>query len=242
MKKKIILLFVALAFFITFVSPIQAAQESSAIPAWFSNAIQPIKDILTTLISKMDNHEARIAELEKKVDFNLPDQWGVSFYEDRFTMNTPSADSPSGTISLPLPNPPNNNCRWKNAVIDSDTSARAIAHLNTGDIYGAGSCRGITFRTSDLPPSGSTFETDVYVFWQGTEKHAKQTITVPDRPFPKWGSLLISPSNNVEFTQGTGGVLYYQNNPIGIGTTPATQQLIIDCGVYNCSDLWKISN
>lgn len=205
MKKKIILLFIALAFFITAVSPIYAAQSSSLLPPWFLEAIKPLQDSVSSLFQRTDNHEARIAELENKVDFDLPNQWGVSFYEDRFIMNTPPTDSPPGTISLPLPNPPNNNCRWNNAVIDSDASVRAIAHLNTGDIYGAGNCRGITFRTSDLPPSGSTFETDIYVFWQGTEKHAKQSILVPNRPFPTWGSLLISPSSNGALTiQGSG--------------------------------------
>lgn len=202
MKKTIILSILVLALFAIAVSPIRAAQESFAIPAWFSNAIQPIKDILTTLISKTDSHETRITELEKKVDFDLPNQWGVSFYEDRFVMNTPPHaynNPPPNTISLPLTNVSfDNNCRWNNAVIDTDTSVRAIAHLSTGDIYGAGSCRGITFLTNNIPESGTAFEADVYVFWQGTEKHAKQTITIPDRPFPPiWNPLfIISPSSN----------------------------------------------
>lgn len=51
----------------------------------------------------------------------------------------------------------------------------------------------------------------------------------------------IAEMKRTSLTIGTGGVLYYQNNPVGIGTTSATQQLIIDCGISNCSDLWKIN-
>lgn len=233
-KKTIILLFVAVAFFITAASPIYAGKESPLFPSWFTNAIKPIQNSINSLFQRTDNHEARIAELEKKVNFDLPRQWGVSFYEDRFIMNTPNDNSPS-TISLPNI-PSDYNCTWNNAVIDLSTSVRAIAHLSTGDIFGVGTCREILFKVNDIPPSGTTFEADIYVFWQGTEKHAKQSITVPNRPFPTWNSsLLISPSGNGVFTiQGTGA--------LGIGTTSATQQLIIDCGIYNCSDLWKINN
>ncbi|MBI3103538.1 hypothetical protein HYZ05_01230 [Candidatus Daviesbacteria bacterium] len=207
MKKIISLSFVILVLFTTVASPIYA-KESSLLPPWFIDAIKPIQDSINSLIQKIDHHEARIAELEKKVDFDLPNQWNVSFYEDRFIMNTPNND-PSGSISLPNV-PSDYNCSWNNAVIDLGTSARAIAHLSTGDIYGAGNCHGITFRTSNIPPSGSTFETDIYVFWQGTEKHAKQSILVPDRPFPTWGSL-FSPTSNGLSIQGTG--------TIGIGAT-----------------------
>ncbi len=233
MKKKIILLFAALAFFITAVTPIYA-KESPILPPWFTNAIKPIQNSINSLFQRTDSHEARIAELEKKVDFDLPKQWGVSFYEDRFIMNTPNDNSP-GTISLPNISP-DYNCTWNKAVIDLNTTARAVAHLSTGDIFGVGTCREITFKSSVIPASGSTFETDIYLWWQGTKKHTKQTITVPDKPFPTWNSsLLISPSSNGVFTiQGSG--------TIGIGTSSATQQLIIDCGSSNCSDLWKINN
>ncbi|MBI4100697.1 hypothetical protein HY439_03090 [Candidatus Microgenomates bacterium] len=228
MKKIISLSFVILVLLIIVASPIYA-KENSLLPPWFTNAIKPIQDSINSLIQKIDNHEIRIAELEKKVEFDLPNQWGTEFYEDRFILRT-TGDSP-----LTIPTTPPNNCSWNNAVIDSDATARATAHLSTGDIYGAGNCHGITFRTSNIPPSGTTFETDVYVFWQGTEKHKKQTITVPDRPFPTWGLLNFSnPSNNGVLIQGTG--------TIGIGTTVSTQSLTIDCGIYNCSDLWKISN
>lgn len=186
MKKIISLLFALLVLFTSVASPIYA-KESPLLPPWFINAIKPIQDSISSLFTKTGNHEARIAELEKKVNFDLPKQWGVSFYEDRFIMNTPNDNSP-GTISLPNI-PPDYNCTWNNAVIDLSTSVRAIAHLSTGDIFGAGTCREITFKSNAIPASGTTFESDIYIFWQGTEKHAKQVIVVPDRPFPTYGLL-----------------------------------------------------
>lgn len=131
MKKKIILLFVTLAFFITAVSPIYAAQNSS-LPPWFTNAIKPIQDSLSSLFQRTDNHGTRIVELESKI------------------------------------------ATLEGKIISLETQ---IVEMK---------------RTS--------------------------------------------------LTIGIGGVLYFQNNPVGIGTTSATQQLIIDCGISNCSDLWKISN
>lgn len=232
MKKTIILSFIILVLLTASVSPIYASKDSSPLPSWFTNAIKPFQNSINSLLQRTNNHETRIIELEKKVDFNLPNQWSVSFYEDRFTLNTPpteSPPSPPGTISLPLPplpNPPDNtdnNCRWNNAVIDSDVSVRAIAHFNTGDIYGVGSCRRITFLSNNIPASGTTFETDIYVWWQGTEKHKKQTITVPDRPFPTWSLLLISPPLPPFTNPNSGGMLITPSEPIGIGSTNPTQ-------------------
>ena len=186
MKKIISLSFVILVLFTIAVAPIYA-KESPLFPSWFTNAIKPIQNSINSLFQRIDSHEARIAELEKKVDFDLPNQWGVSFYEDRFILNTPNDNSP-GTISLP--NVPHDyNCTWNKAVIDLSTSVRAITHLSTGDIFGVGTCREITFKSSVIPASGTAFETDIYVFWEGTKKHTKQTITVPDRPFQTYGLL-----------------------------------------------------
>lgn len=68
MKKIIIFSFVVVTLLFTFTPSVQAKQEflNLPIPAWFSQAIQPIQDAVDTLIGKTDNHEARIAELEKK--------------------------------------------------------------------------------------------------------------------------------------------------------------------------------
>lgn len=232
MKKKIILSFAVLILFTTAVSPIYAAQNSSLLPPWFIEAIKPIQDSISSLFTKTDNHEARIAELENKVNFDLPNQWGVSFYEDRFILNTPNDSSP-GTISLPNI-PPDYNCTWNKAVIDLNTTARVIAHLSTGDVFGVGTCREITFKSSVIPASGTSFETDIYLWWQGTEKHAKQTITVPARPFPTWG-----------LTSSIGGsTISGSFTGTGIGTTSPgiNLQYNPDCGSFNCNDLLKINN
>ena len=246
MKKIIVLSFATLVLLTTAVSPIQAVQESSAIPAWFSNAIQPIKDILATLISKTDSFEARIAELEKKVDFEVPTAWSTEFYEASINDGSITTTTytikmlPSNGSPLTIPNTPSSNCTWNGSIIDSYVTARAIAHLPTGDMYGVGSCREITFKSNVILTSGTTFETDIYLWWQGTEKHTKQTVAIPERPFRSLltvaggGSLLISPSSNGMLTiQGTG--------TIGIGTTYTAIQ--IDCSSWNCnSDLLRINN
>ena len=83
MKKTIILLFVALAFFITVASPIYAGKESPLFPSWFTNAIKPIQNSINSLFQRIDSHGARISELEKKVDFNIPSGWNVSFYQEQ---------------------------------------------------------------------------------------------------------------------------------------------------------------
>ena len=191
MKKTIILLFVAVAFFITAVSPIYAGKESSLFPSWFTNAIKPIQNSINSLFQRTNNHEERIAELEKKVDFNIPNQWSVAFYQtqnglDLIVMQAP--EPKNSDLYILVPNPPY--CNWNGAMIGAYVTARAVAHLPTGDIYGAGSCKEIEFRSIDkLPESGSSFEVEVYLWWQGTEKHKKQTITVPERPFTTYGLL-----------------------------------------------------
>jgi len=68
MKKIIILLFIALAFFITATSPIYAGKESSLLPPWFINAIKPLRDSISSLFQRTDSHEARIAELGSKIE------------------------------------------------------------------------------------------------------------------------------------------------------------------------------
>lgn len=236
MKRKIILLFVALAFFTIAVSPIYAAQNSS-LPPWFIEVIKPIQDSINSLFQRIDNHEARIAELEKKKgeDFNIPNQWNVSFYQEQNGKDTiiMQAPQPSGLFIILPNNKPY--CNWNGAFIGNEVSARAIAHLSTGNIYGAGSCKAIEFQSIENPlESRSSFEVEIYLWWQGVEKYTKQTITVPDRPFPPRSSFLVNPSSNGLSIQGTG--------TIGIGTTSATERLIIDCGIYNCSDLLKINN
>ncbi len=69
MKKIIIFSVLIGALFFTLAPTVQAKQElfKLPIPAWFSQAIQPFQNTLKALIGKVDNHEARITELEKKV-------------------------------------------------------------------------------------------------------------------------------------------------------------------------------
>ncbi len=242
MKKAIILLILILVLLTIAVSPTQAAQESFAIPAWFSNAIQPIKDILTTLISKTDSHEVRIAELEKKVDFEVPTAWSTGFYEasindGNITTTYTIKMFPSNGSPLTISNTPSSNCTWNGKIIDSYATARVIAHLPTGEIFGVGNCREIILKSNNIPASGTTFETDIYLWWQGTEKHTRQIITVPERPFQSLltlnnggGSLLINPNGSVLLLQETGA--------LGIGTTSANS-IQINCGTSNCSDLFN---
>lgn len=131
MKKKIILLFAVLTLFITAVSPIYA-KESPLLPPWFTNAIKPIQDSLSSLFQKTDNHEARIIELESKI------------------------------------------ATLEGKIISLETQLAEMKRTN--------------------------------------------------------------------FTIGTGGVLYYQNNPVGIGTS-SSNFIQIDCSSWNCnSDLLKINN
>ncbi len=222
MKKKTILLFVALAFFITAVSPIYAGKESPLLPPWFINAIKPVQNSISSLFQRIDNHETRIVELEKKFDFEIPTQWSAEFYE---------SSQPETKIVMH----PANNCTWYGGIIGSYVTARAIAHLSTGDMFGVGTCGEITFKSNVIITSGTTFETDIYLWWQGTEKHTKQTVAIPERPFQS----LLTVNNGGSLINGS---ITSSSGTIGVGTTSATQNLIIDCGVYNCSDLWKISN
>ncbi len=228
-KKTISLSFAILVLFTTLVSPIYASKDSSPLPSWFTNAIKPIQNSINSLLQRTNNHETRITELEKKVNFEVPTQWNAEFYEVLSPPETKVVMSPA------------NNCTWNGSIIDSHVTARAIAHLSTGDMYGVGACREITFKSNVILVSGATFETDIYLWWQGKEKHTKQTVAIPERPFRSLltvnngGSLLISPSSNGMLTiQGTGA--------LGIGTTSANS-IQIDCSSWNCnSDLLKINN
>lgn len=39
----------------------------SLLPPWFVEAIKPIQDVITQLVSRTDNHEQRISDLENRV-------------------------------------------------------------------------------------------------------------------------------------------------------------------------------
>ncbi len=242
MKKKIILSFATLVLFTTAVSPIYASKDISPLPSWFTKAIKPIQNSINSLFQKTGNNETRIVELERKTsnlssaDFALPNQWDVSFYEDRRIVMSTRSDS---IISLPDLSI-NYHCSWNKTIIDLTATARAIAHINTGDIYGVGTCKEITFKPNDIPASGTTFEVDIYIFWQGTEKHAKQTVNIPERPFRSL--LTINNGGSLLINQNSNGSIASSSGTIGIGTTSATERLIIDCGIYNCSDLLKLNN
>lgn len=219
MKKKIISLsFATLVLFTTVASPIYA-KESSLLPPWFIEAIKPIQASLNSLFQRTDNHETRIIELEKKVNFEVPTQWSTEFYEasindGNITTTYIIKMRTSDGFSLTIPNIPPNNCTWNKAIIDLNTTARAVAHLSTGDMFGVGTCREITFKSNAIPASGTTFETDIYLWWQGTEKHTKQTVTIPERPFQS----LLTVNNGGSLINGA-----ISSGTIGIGiTSPGT--------------------
>lgn len=204
MKKTIIFTALVSTLLFAFTPSVYAKQETLKLPTWFNQVFQPIQNTIKSLTNRLENLEKKVAELEKvvadlgkkKVDFNLPNQWGISFYQeqngkDTFMMRT---SEPTGLfIILPPSNQPY--CNWKGAKIGSQVSARAIARLPTGDVYGAGSCGDIEFQSIELPETGSSFEVEIYLWWQGTEKKAKQTIIVPDRPFPPRNPYLINPGD-----------------------------------------------
>lgn len=226
--KKIIIFSAIIATLLFAVTPsVYAKQEipKSPIPTWFNQVFQPFQNTIKSLTNRIENLEKRVTEIEKaiadlgkkKVDFNLPNQWSVSFYQEQnskesFVMKTPEN---SGPYVLPLPDI-QTDCNWNGAILGHQVSARAIAHLPSGDIYGVGSCRNIEFQSiENLPESGTSFEVEVYLWWQGTEKHKKQTITVPNRPFPPRDSLLLNPNNN--------GLTISPSGTIGIGSTSPTE-------------------
>jgi len=227
--KKIIIFSAIITTLLFAVTPsVYAKQEipKSPIPTWFSQVFQPFQNTIKSLAIRLENLEKRVTEIEKaianlgkkKVDFNLPNQWSVSVYQEQnskesFAMKTTEPNNSGLYISLPNSQ---SYCNWNGATISYYATVRAIAHLPTGDIYGAGSCAGIEFQSiENLPESGSTFEVEVYLWWQGTEKHTKQTITVPDRPFPSRDSLFLNPNNN--------GIIISPSGTIGIGTTTPTE-------------------
>lgn len=144
MKKTITLLLAILVLLVVTVSPIYASSDNSLLPPWFTNAIKPIQDSISSLFTKVDNHETRITELENKI--------GI----------------------------------LEGKIISLET------------------------QIADMKKTNLTIGT---------------------------GNII-----------GTSGMLYYQNNPlsiigtssIGIGTSSPTVRFIMDCGIYNCSDLLKI--
>lgn len=207
MKKTIIHVVFVTTLFLAITPPAYAKQETTKlpIPGWFNQAFQPFQNSLRSLINRIEKLEKKMVELEglvenlgkKKIDFNIPNQWNVAFYQEQNGKDTiiMQAPQPSGLfIALPDNWP---YCNWNGAFIGNEVSARATAHLSTGDIYGAGSCKAIEFQSIESSlESGSSFEVEIYLWWQGTEKHAKQTLTVPDRPFPPRDSYLINPSGS----------------------------------------------
>jgi len=238
MKKTIIFTALVATLLFAFTPSVYAKQETLKLPAWFNQVFQPVQNTIKSLVTRIENLEKKVAELEKavtdlgkkKIDFNIPNQWGVAFYQeqngkDSIVMQAPE---PTGLYILLPNNQPY--CNWNGAKIGTHVTTRAVAHLSTGDIYGAGSCKEIEFQSNEnLPESGSSFEVEVYLWWQGTEKHAKQTITVPDRPFPSRDSLLINPSSTLLNTGGSQTQFYTSNQGnLNIGSqTSGGEQLTI---------------
>lgn len=229
MKKIIIFTALVATLLFAFTPSVYAKQETLKLPAWFNQVFQPIQNSIKSLTSRIENLEKKVTELEKivtefvkrkGVDFNIPNQWSVAFSQtqngiDSIVMQT-SDYSGSGLFIL-VPNP-QIFCDWNGAPIGAYVTATAVAHLPTGDIYGAGSCKKIEFLSSDkLPESGSSFEVEVYLWWQGTEKHTKQTVIVPNRPFPPRNSLFINSNSD--------GATITPSEPIGIGPTNPTVQV-----------------
>lgn len=106
MKKIIIFSVIVAALFFAFTPSVQAKQQflKLPIPAWFSQAIEPIQNTIKSLTGKIDNHEARIAELEKKVT-SLEEK--LNNLEKQFTNHTNSLISPyyNGTVTT-IPSEP----------------------------------------------------------------------------------------------------------------------------------------
>lgn len=71
MKKRVKTIVLALVLIISlfFVATTATRAEGgrSLLPPWFIEAIRPIQDAVAQLVSKMDNHEQRINELENRV-------------------------------------------------------------------------------------------------------------------------------------------------------------------------------
>ena len=64
------------------------------IPAWFSQATEPIQSAIKSITTKTDNHEIRIAELEKKVvDLELK----ISSLEIQLTNHTNMLINPNSS-------------------------------------------------------------------------------------------------------------------------------------------------
>jgi len=220
--KKIITALVLLTSLLLVVSPVKAKTDLSNLPAWF----QPIQETVENLILRVTNLE------ESKVnDFEVSDSemWTATFYsEDNkisikvFPMWPP--DDTLGLSSLPpsLPLVNDNACKWNSAKIGSQVSVRAVAHLPSEDIYGTGHCSGFWFKNiSELPPSGTKFSIDTYLWWQGKEKHIKITLTVPPEPFPPFppDTPLFSSQLNfgsIEQIDGSENMLYDDSSPIFI--------------------------
>lgn len=228
MKKIIIFSAIITALLFAVTPSVYAKQEvsKSPIPTWFNQVFQPFQNTIKSLTSRIENLEKKVAGLEKaiadlgkkKVDFNLPNQWNVSFYQEQNSKESivmKTTEPNNSGLYIPLPNS-QSYCNWNGATISYYATARALAHLPAGDIYGAGSCAGIEFQSiENLPESGSSFDVEVYLWWQGIEKYKKQTITVPNRPFPSRDSLLLNPNNN--------GITISPSGTIGIGSTTPTQ-------------------
>lgn len=71
MKIKIgkVLIALVLATSLLFVGTTVTRAEGShnLLPPWFLEAIKPVQDAITQLVSRVDNHEQRISELENRV-------------------------------------------------------------------------------------------------------------------------------------------------------------------------------
>ncbi|KKT58111.1 MAG: hypothetical protein UW51_C0006G0198 [Candidatus Amesbacteria bacterium GW2011_GWA1_44_24] len=212
MKKTIIFAVLVATLLLAVTPSVYAKQDTTklAIPSWFNQIFQPFQNTIKSLANRIEGLEKKVAELEKAVadlgkkkgeDFNIPNQWDVTFYQEQnskelFVMRT-TDNTGNQPNTIDLPNTPPNYCNWKGASINSSVNARAVAHLPTGDIFGAGSCMAVGFYSiENLPESGSSFEVEIYLWWQGTEKHTKQSITVPDRPFPPRDSYLVNPGGD----------------------------------------------
>lgn len=106
MKKIIIFSVIVATLFFTFTPSVQAKQQffKLPIPAWFSQAIEPIQNTIKSLTSRIDGHEAKIAELEKKVT-SLEEK--LNNLEKQFTNHTNSLISPyyNGTVTI-IPSEP----------------------------------------------------------------------------------------------------------------------------------------
>lgn len=219
MKKKIILI-ISLVFFLLYAQPIEAARSTIeikvpkipeikiAIPSWFNSAIQPLQDSIKDLKTKVENLQNKVNEIETKLanlngnqkgeDFSLPESWNIQFFQP------PNTISPNEIIMLSTSEYSilgANHCNWKGANIDSTVIATIIGHLPSSDIYGAGTCKEMVFENiTNLPESGKSFDVDIHLYWQGTNKYKKINITIPERPFPARGNQLLQ-NNTDQFLQ-----------------------------------------